>query len=116
VEEYRQKMELFMISASIEEKEDLTIARFLSGSNFGIKDRVEQLPYKDLNDLVQMCIKVEQQLIRKSSSKHDQAFSNSYAKTDSKKEKEKPQKKLAKHFHTFALVRLNVSNAWVEDT
>jgi len=45
--------------------------------------------------------------------KKDQAFSTN---KDSKKEKEEPHKKLAKHFHTFALVRLNVSNAWVEDT
>jgi len=59
VEEYRQTMELFILRVGIEE-EDLTIARFLSGLNYNIRDRVELLPYQNLNDLVQMCIKVEQ--------------------------------------------------------
>ena len=31
VEEYRQKMELYILRAGIDEEEDLTIARFLSG-------------------------------------------------------------------------------------
>ena len=65
VEEYRQKMELYMIRAGIREGERLTISRFLSGLNLDIRDRVELLPYRDLNDLVQLCIKVEQQNLRK---------------------------------------------------
>jgi len=39
-EEYKQKMKLFMIRASRDEKDELTIARFLSGLNFDIRDRV----------------------------------------------------------------------------
>ena len=58
VEEYRQKMELYMMRASIREEEITTISRFLSGLNREIRDRVEILPYQDLNDLVQLCIKV----------------------------------------------------------
>ena len=58
VEEYRQKMELYMMRASIREEEDTTIARFLSGLSLEIRDRVELLPYQNLNDLVQLCIKV----------------------------------------------------------
>jgi len=65
VEEYRQKMELYMMRASIKESDSTTIARFLSGLNLEIRDRVELLPYKDLNDLIQLCIKVEQQNSRK---------------------------------------------------
>jgi len=61
VEEYRQKMELLMMRAGIIEEESITISRFLSGLNLDIRDRVELLPYQDLNDLVQICIKVEQQ-------------------------------------------------------
>jgi len=61
VKEYRQKMELYMMRASIRESESTTIARFLTGLNLEIRDRVELLPYKDLNDLIQLCIKVEQQ-------------------------------------------------------
>ena len=65
VEEYRQKMELNMIRVGIRESEDTTIARFLSGLSLEIRDRVELLPYQDLNYLVQLCIKVEQQILRK---------------------------------------------------
>jgi len=46
VEEYRQKMELYILRAGIDEEEDLTIARFLSGLNYNIRDRVELLPHK----------------------------------------------------------------------
>jgi len=77
-------------------KEDINIVRFLSGLNLDIRDRVELLPYRDWNDLCQMYIKAGQQLLRKSSSKRDQASSNSYVKEDFKKEKEKPHKNLAK--------------------
>nr|KYP53282.1 hypothetical protein KK1_024909 [Cajanus cajan] len=57
VEEYRQTMELYLMRAGIREEEDITIARFLSGLTFEIRDKVELLPYRDLNDLVQLCIK-----------------------------------------------------------
>ena len=68
VKEYRQKMELLMIIG----EESITIFRFLSRLNLDIRDRFELLPYKDLNDLVQICIKVEQQNLRKSFSKRNQ--------------------------------------------
>jgi len=41
VEEYRQKMELYILRARIEENVDFTIARFLSSLNYAIKDKVE---------------------------------------------------------------------------
>ena len=95
VEEYRQKMELYMMRASIRENESTTIARFLSGLNLEIRDRVELLPYQDLNDLVQLCITVEQQNLRKTSSRKESSYSNSYQKRDFKREgstsKEKPK-------------------------
>jgi len=69
-----------MIRVGIEEKEAITIARFLSGLNIHIRDKVELLSYHDLNDLVQLCIKVEQQLLRKTSFKRDSTSSNSYVK------------------------------------
>nr|KYP40610.1 Retrovirus-related Pol polyprotein from transposon 297 family [Cajanus cajan] len=79
VEEYRQKM----LRAGIREDERLTIARFLSGLNFDIRDRVELLPNRDLDDLVQLCIRVEQQQLRKSSKNIN---SKSYSKEDLKRE------------------------------
>jgi len=89
-------MELYMMRASIRENESTTIARFLSGLNLEIRYRVELLPYQDLNDLVQLCIKVEQQNLRKTSRKEG-SYSNSYPKRDFKREstfKEKPKETL----------------------
>jgi len=100
VEEYRQKMKLYMMRASIRENESTTIARFLSGLNLEIRDRVELLPYQDLNDLVQLCIKVEQQNLRKTLSRKEGSYSNSYLKRDFKREstsKEKPKRESQTH-------------------
>jgi len=88
VEEYKQKMELYILRDGIEENEDLTIARFFNGLNYVIRDRVELLPYNNLNDLVQMCIRVEQQLLRRPSRKDS---SPSYPKSE-------PQKDFKKDF------------------
>jgi len=59
IEEYNQKMELYMMRVGIREEENVTIARFLSGLSLEIRDKVELLPYRDFHDLVQICIKVE---------------------------------------------------------
>nr|KYP33655.1 hypothetical protein KK1_045478 [Cajanus cajan] len=84
VEEYRQTMELYLMRAGIREEEDITIARFLSGLTFEIRDKVELLPYRDLNDLVQLCIKVEQKNLRKNFK--TSSYSSSYSKKDYKRE------------------------------
>jgi len=68
IEKYRQKMELYMMRAGIRELENVTVARFLNGLNIEIRDKVEILPYRDFHDLVQICIKVEQQVLRKGTS------------------------------------------------
>ena len=69
VEEYRQQIELLLLRAGLREEERTSITRFLSGLNMEVKDKVELLPYRDLDELVQFCIRVEQQLKRKPSSK-----------------------------------------------
>nr|KYP57641.1 hypothetical protein KK1_003907 [Cajanus cajan]KYP57649.1 hypothetical protein KK1_003916 [Cajanus cajan] len=84
VEEYRQIMELYLMRAGIREEEDIAIARFLSGLNFEIRDKVELLPYRDLNDLVQLCIKVEQKNLRKNFK--TSSYSSSYSKNHYKRE------------------------------
>jgi len=66
-----------MMRAGIREGEETTISRLLSGLNLDIRERVELLPYQDLNDLVQICIKVEQQHLRKGLKDN---HSNSYVK------------------------------------
>nr|KYP41452.1 hypothetical protein KK1_037179 [Cajanus cajan]KYP41457.1 hypothetical protein KK1_037184 [Cajanus cajan] len=58
-------MELLMMRVEIREEERTTIARFQSGSNLEIRDKVELIPYRDLNEVVQLCLRVEQQLRRK---------------------------------------------------
>ena len=69
VEEYRQQIELLFLRAGLREEERTSITRFLSGLNMEVKDKVELLPYRDLVELVPLCIRVEQKLKRKPSSK-----------------------------------------------
>jgi len=65
IKEYRQKIELYMIRVGIREDETVTVARFMSGLSLHIRDKVELLPYRDFHNLVQICIKIEQQILRK---------------------------------------------------
>jgi len=58
-------MVLYIIRTWIKEKNNTTISRFLSRLNLEIRNKVELLPYKDLNDLIQLSIKVEKQILRK---------------------------------------------------
>ena len=66
VEKYRQQMK----KIGLREEERTSIAKFLSGLNMEMRDKVELLPYRDLDELVQLCIRVKQQLKRRSSSKY----------------------------------------------
>ncbi|XP_073286746.1 uncharacterized protein [Primulina huaijiensis] len=65
VEDYYKEMEVVMIRANIEEDNEATMARFLCGLNREIQDQVELRHYLDLDEMVQMAIKVEQQLKRR---------------------------------------------------
>ena len=57
VEEYRQQIELLLLGAGLREEEERTsIARFLSRFNMEVRDKVKLLSYKDLDELVQLCI------------------------------------------------------------
>ncbi|KAH1202523.1 putative mitochondrial protein [Glycine max] len=69
IKEYRQQMELLLLRDRLREEERTSIARFLSRLNMEVRDKVELLPYRNLDELVQLCIRVEQQIKRKSSSK-----------------------------------------------
>lgn len=55
-----------MIQANMEEDREVTMARFLFGLNWEIRDRAEMHHYVELKDMVHMVIKVEQQLKRES--------------------------------------------------
>jgi len=80
VEEYRQQMELLLLRAELREEERTSIARFLSGLNMEVRDKVVIFPYRDLDDLVKLCVRVEQQPKRKPTSKSN--GSHSYPKND----------------------------------
>jgi len=84
-----------MMRVGIGDLEDATILRFLSGLSLEIRGKVDLLPYQDLNGLVQLCIKVEQKIIR-NFVRND--YSNSYTKKDFKRGvkqvKEGPSKSL----------------------
>ena len=55
VEEYRQQMELLLLRFGHREEERTSIARFLSGLYMEVRDKVELLPYRDLDELVELC-------------------------------------------------------------
>nr|KYP44210.1 hypothetical protein KK1_034322 [Cajanus cajan] len=52
LEEYRQSMELLMMRVGIRKEKRTTVSIFQSGLNLEIRDNVELLPYRDLNELV----------------------------------------------------------------
>jgi len=55
-------------------EDNTTITSFLSGLSLEIRDRVELLPYRDLNDFVQLCIKFAQQILRKALSQKQNSY------------------------------------------
>jgi hypothetical protein len=59
------KMEIAMIRANVEEDREATMARFLNGLNQDIANVVELQHYGELEDMVHMATKEEQQLKRK---------------------------------------------------
>ena len=68
VEEYYKEMEAAMVKANIEEDREATMTRFLAGLNREIQNVVELQHYVDLEDMVNMTIKIENQIKRRGSS------------------------------------------------
>ena len=73
---------LYIKKAGINEDNHTTISRFLSGLKLEIRNKVQLLPYRDLNDLVQLSIKVEKQILRKQSSQKQSSYFVSYDKDE----------------------------------
>jgi len=99
-------MLLYIIRARINEENHTTIFRFLSGLKLEIRNKVEILPYKDLNDLMQLSIKVEKQILRKQSSQKQSSYSISYDNEKFQKGEEhiketslEPSQNLSKYEH-----------------
>jgi hypothetical protein len=62
VEDYYKEIEIAMIRANVEEDRQATMARFLLGLNREIHDKVEMQHYVELENMLHIAIKVEQQL------------------------------------------------------
>ncbi|XP_073137355.1 uncharacterized protein [Henckelia pumila] len=62
VEDYFKELEVTMIRANIEEDREANMSRFLCGLNRDIQDQVELRHCVDLEEMVQLVMKVEQQL------------------------------------------------------
>ena len=71
-------MEIAMIRAEVEEDREATMARFLYGLNKNIADLVELHHYVDLNDMLQLAIKIERQLKFKSSKSNSTSYNPSW--------------------------------------
>ncbi|XP_013632777.1 PREDICTED: uncharacterized protein LOC106338309 [Brassica oleracea var. oleracea] len=69
MEDYHQEMETLMIKADVDEPMDATMARFLSGLNRDIQDRMELQEYDSVEQMLHKAILIEQQVKRKSFSK-----------------------------------------------
>ncbi|XP_058003982.1 uncharacterized protein LOC131180648, partial [Hevea brasiliensis] len=65
VEEYYKAMEIALIRADVEEDREATMVRFLNGLNPEIANIVELQPCVEVEDMLQMALKVEKQLKRK---------------------------------------------------
>ena len=92
VEEYYKEMEVAMARANIEEDREATMARFLAGLNREIQNLVELQHYVELEDMVHMAIKIENQVKRRGSSntRSTPGPSSSTWKKNQWKKEEKP--------------------------
>ncbi|KAL5554487.1 hypothetical protein UlMin_041888 [Ulmus minor] len=91
VEDYFKEMEIAMIRANVEEDREATMERFLVGLNQDIANVVELQHYVELEDMVHMAIKVEQQLKKKGSTRPgQQANSSSNSWKPNWKKEERP--------------------------
>ncbi|KAH9734857.1 hypothetical protein KPL71_017535 [Citrus sinensis] len=98
VEDYHKEMEIIMIQANIEEEREATMVRFLHGLNQDIANVVDLQHYVELEDMVHMAMKMEQQLKKKGSIRTNLGSSSSWKSKWSKDEKvvSKPKIELIK--------------------
>ena len=68
MEEYFKEMEVAMVRVNIEEDREATMMRFLASLNLEVQNVVELQHYVELEDMVHMAIKIENQVKRRGSS------------------------------------------------
>ncbi|KAF2907731.1 hypothetical protein DAI22_12g120700 [Oryza sativa Japonica Group] len=69
VDAYYKEMELLMSHTGVTENDEATIARFLTGLNDDVKERVEISYYYDIQNMVHIAQRVEQQLTSRHTSR-----------------------------------------------
>ena len=89
MEDYYKEMEILMIRANVEEDIDATMTRFIVGLNRKIANIVELQHYVELEDMVHMDIKVENQLKRTGSNTRQAPYLGSTWRPNVMKKKEK---------------------------
>ncbi|XP_019092325.1 PREDICTED: uncharacterized protein LOC109129137 [Camelina sativa] len=80
VEDYYQEMEILLIRADVVEDREATMARFMSGLNRDVQDRLEMEHYVEIEEMLHKAILVEKQLKRKSSTQITYGASSSNPK------------------------------------
>ncbi|XP_048229542.1 LOW QUALITY PROTEIN: uncharacterized protein LOC125370017, partial [Ricinus communis] len=90
VEEYHREMEKAMIRANVIEDREATMARFLRGLNKDIADVVDLQHYVEIEDMVNLAMKVERQLKRKRYDSKPNMGSSSSWKNSWRKKDDKP--------------------------
>ncbi|CAD5164438.1 unnamed protein product, partial [Musa acuminata subsp. malaccensis] len=91
VDEYHKEMEITMIRANVDEDREATMARFLSGLNKNIANLVELQHYVEIEDMVNVAMKIERQLKRKGARYDSKPYSGSSSwKPNSSKKDDKP--------------------------
>ena len=61
VKDYVKEFEMLIIRVELQEAQEQTIARFISGLNKEISDLVELQSYVSLEDLIKLVVKIERQ-------------------------------------------------------
>jgi len=74
-----------MLRTNIKEKPVVFVARFQSGLNQEIWDSVKFIPFEDLDSLFHFCVRIEQQLTRRSTYRGDYP-NTSYSRKEFKRE------------------------------
>ncbi|OMO92485.1 Retrotransposon gag protein [Corchorus capsularis] len=70
--DYTAEFDALMIKANINEPEEQTIARYLAGLKISIANIVVLQPYRTLNDVIKLALRVEKQVRNKSVAKLDE--------------------------------------------
>ena len=71
-----KEFEMLMICCDLQEPQEKTITRFISGLHKEIADAVELQPYVSLEDVIKLVMKIERQR-RRSTTKANKPFSSS---------------------------------------